>query len=635
MLQQIRDHSGKWFVKIIFGLIVASFMIFGIGDLVRGVINHKPVAKVGDQNIYMEQYAQEIQRETSRIQSMSKGKISSDQLKQMGFYTNLLDKMIERQAINLEFARLNLLVSNATIKNNVKSLKEFQNNGQFDYSKYEEMLKQAGISERMLVQDMRQQFINQQYFGSLTGATYLPKFYKDLLLQSMEQKRTFAIISIDADKINVTAQPSKDDLKTFYETNKDIFKKPELRKFSVMVIDVNDLSKNEVASESDIAEEYTKRLQEFTTPEKRYVKLAVFTTEDAAKKAKDMLSQGRDLEAITKEIPESKFEDIGFVEKARLNEKSRDIIFALDVGKVSDIIHADFGFHFYQVTQAQPEKVKTASDVHAQLEQDIKRQKFAAQYEKLKNKIDDELAGGAKLQEVSKQYALSVYEFDNIDKSATNLTMKTELNDHKQQIIEQAFSLNENIAGQVTDINDHISLVIYVDKITPEHIPDMADIEKEITAKFVEDAKYRKAYEVAQNIANQSSDMKVFAQEATNKQLPLQSNIVLSRSTLGENQLVKESGTANLFERAFMLPVGKAMFGRSKNGFIVVMLEHVQPFKVEDIDKAKRDAFEKNIKQITQRDIAESLVESFKQFHQVKKNDDNINYILKTIGSQN
>ena len=70
MLQTFRDHSGSLFVKILFGVLVASFALWGVGDVFRDYTTMRPVATVGKSSVSQEEFLQAYQRVINNLQVM-------------------------------------------------------------------------------------------------------------------------------------------------------------------------------------------------------------------------------------------------------------------------------------------------------------------------------------------------------------------------------------------------------------------------------------------------------------------------------------------------------------------------------------------------------------------------------------
>ena len=116
MMQSLREQSGKWFVKVLFAAIIASFAVWGIGDVIRSYSALRPIATIGKHSISYEEFSAALQREVTRLQHMSKGQVTPAQLKQMGIHTHVLDQLIDQAALEQEVKQLGLVVSDSLIR---------------------------------------------------------------------------------------------------------------------------------------------------------------------------------------------------------------------------------------------------------------------------------------------------------------------------------------------------------------------------------------------------------------------------------------------------------------------------------------------------------------------------------------
>src|SRR5208282_863666 len=84
MLDTFRKHSQHWIIKILFVLLILSFGIWGIGDVVRLRAASQPAITVGHAEISPRQVSEEFRRQAEQLVNMSKGKITLEQIRQMG-----------------------------------------------------------------------------------------------------------------------------------------------------------------------------------------------------------------------------------------------------------------------------------------------------------------------------------------------------------------------------------------------------------------------------------------------------------------------------------------------------------------------------------------------------------------------
>ena len=75
MLEAIRKRSASLVVKLLFGLLILSFAVWGIGDTIRGTIANQPAASVGDVDIPPQALQAEYQREVQRVSRALGGQV--------------------------------------------------------------------------------------------------------------------------------------------------------------------------------------------------------------------------------------------------------------------------------------------------------------------------------------------------------------------------------------------------------------------------------------------------------------------------------------------------------------------------------------------------------------------------------
>ena len=85
MLQAIRSRAGSFIVKLLFGLLILTFGIWGIGDIFRNrPTSDTVIATVGDKSIRAEDLQEAVRREIDRLSAQFRGAIDVQQAKSSG-----------------------------------------------------------------------------------------------------------------------------------------------------------------------------------------------------------------------------------------------------------------------------------------------------------------------------------------------------------------------------------------------------------------------------------------------------------------------------------------------------------------------------------------------------------------------
>ena len=344
MLQSFREQSGKWFIKILFGAIIASFVVWGIGDIIRGYGQNRPLAKVGSHAISYERYTTSLQQEISRIQQATKERVTPAQLQQFGLYQQVLDYLINQSVLEQELERSKLTVSDSLVRNSVHSIPTFQQGGVFNRQLFNDLLRNNGLSEHAFLKDIKQSLLSQQLIVPLTVGMTLPTFYQDVLFKALNEKKVFSVVMIPSDKVKLTHYPTTEELKLFYNQYKDQYAVPEFRTITLVLIKVKNLLTAIPVSEEEIKQEYEKQAGQFVKPEQRTVKSLTYATQEQALQAAKLVNAGQPLELVSRTVTGGKLDDIGTVEKSALAEIAADVVYSLDVGTASEIINTGFGY---------------------------------------------------------------------------------------------------------------------------------------------------------------------------------------------------------------------------------------------------------------------------------------------------
>jgi peptidyl-prolyl cis-trans isomerase D len=616
MLQKLKDQSGRWYIKILFVLLVVSFGMWGVADILLNYINMRPVATVDGHNITQEEFAARYQLMVGKAQEIAKGQLTSDQIREMGIPQKILDSLIEQSLIAAELKKCGLVVTDDTIRRRIQSIPAFLNEqGAFDKRAFDYLLHTNHITEGQFIADIRLQLQQLQLFGALFGGLQLPKSYIDLLFQGFFEQRVFAVVTVPFGKMVVKETPKGSDLEKFYKEHQADFTLPEMRKITMLEIDPKLLKERVVVSQDKLQEEYERRKTEFEIAEKREVKQVNFKDEETAKKAIESMKKGRPVPAVARDFA-AEFKDLGLVTKQQVPDIAADRLFESELGQVTGPISTPFGWQVYVVSKIEPSFTKSFLEIRPQLESDLRTQLANDQIYELKNKVEDALAGGATLAEIAKENNFKVQTIDAVSKAGKDLNEKSVLPEvGKAEILEQIFSLPENADSPMIDIKEGISYVVHVDAIKSAHVPPFEEIKNMVSKAWVDNKRYELGTIVAQQLVRDARSVADLTRLALSRKLSIKMLDPLSRIDSETNEKIHKQFTPRLIKQIFELAPGKAVFGASPDfiggGIQVVMLQKVLPFNPKPL-KEKREQMEKKLTELAFSDASALYVKSLR-----------------------
>ncbi len=119
---------------------------------------------------------------------------------------------------------------------------------------------------------------------------------------------------------------------------------------------------------------------------------------ETIKKAQDELNKGAVFEDLVRkysDCPENDG-DLGYIGRGQMAEEFEDIVFNLDVGKVSDIFRTRFGYHIARVYDRKPSITRSIDEVREQIVSELAEQMRSEAI----NTFVDELKAEAAIEEV-------------------------------------------------------------------------------------------------------------------------------------------------------------------------------------------------------------------------------------------
>jgi peptidyl-prolyl cis-trans isomerase D len=316
---------------VLLGLIAISFGIWGIGDIFRG-FGTSTVATIGSSEIRVDQFRQLYQ---DRLQQLGRNlgrPILPDQARALGLDRQLLAQMIAETVIDERARDLHLGIGDAEIARRITEDANFKGvSGQFDRTRFEAALRNAGYTERRFLAEQRRSSLRQQLVGTIAGETRVPKAALEAFHRFQNEQRTIEYITLGPEQAGDIPAPSPEVLAKYFADHKLAFRAPEYRKVTIVVLTPEELAASIEISDADLKKAYEDRKARYITPERRHVLQIVFPTMEEARAGADKLAKGMSFADLAAErgLKESDT-DLGTIAKTAIVDRAvADAAFAL------------------------------------------------------------------------------------------------------------------------------------------------------------------------------------------------------------------------------------------------------------------------------------------------------------------
>ena len=393
MMDNLRTAANSLVLKIIFGIIIVSFILTGVsGYLIGGSSNY--AAKVNGQEISRGQFENAFAGERNRMQQQL-GEQFSELAANEGYMKTLRQQTVNRlidEALLDQYSRpLGLGISDEQVKKAIFATQAFQSNGKFDNSRYTAIVNQMGMTPDQYAQALRNQLTTQQLINAVVGTDFMLKGETDELAALVAQQRVVRTATIDVNALAAKQSVSDDEIKAYYEQNKNNFTAPE--QFRVSYIKLDAAAMPETASDSEVQSYYDQHQDQFTQAQRNRYSVIQTKTEADAKAIVDELAKGADFAALAKTkstdiISAKNGGDMGWLEDATTPDELKNAGLK-DKGQLSGVIKSSVGFLVARLDDVQTAKTKPLADVRDDIAAKVKQEKALDAYYALQQKVSD------------------------------------------------------------------------------------------------------------------------------------------------------------------------------------------------------------------------------------------------------
>ncbi|MGB4866880.1 MAG: SurA N-terminal domain-containing protein, partial [Hyphomicrobium sp.] len=419
MLEALRRGAQTWVAKILFGLLVISFMIWGVADVFTGW-GRGSVATIAGTDITAEDYSREFQRELDAFSREANQKLTAEQGKALGLDRRVISQLLGGAAIEAHAKDLGIDLSDTTLIDMLQSDPNLKDaSGKFSKDAFFNRLRQLGMSERGFFNLYRKDEMRTMMIGSLVKGLAVPQPMIDLVHAYNDEKRTVEWLTIDADKVITIPEADDTKLKERYEAEKSRYMTPEYRKFQILTLSADDLKKQMTVTDEEIEKSYAATKESYDTPEQRRIQQIAFkdkaTAEEALKALRDSSKTFADVAKSTG--AKDTDVDLGLVtKKALIDQKIADAAFALEKDKFSDVIEGRFATAILRVTQIEPGTTQTLAGVKNEVRDKLALEKAKQALQQKHDEIEDARSAGKTLKEVADQLSLPFQDVAGADR---------------------------------------------------------------------------------------------------------------------------------------------------------------------------------------------------------------------------
>lgn len=599
-------HKKKGVVQFILILATLPFLFWGVESYRSD--GEDQVALVAGEKIQRQELDQAMRNQQESMRGSGEDAPDNPEVR-----SAVLDRLIQQRLLKQEAARIGLTVLDPQLVDVIQGIGAFQQDGAFSNKRYEELLREQGMTPVVFEARVRQEMQQQQLIDAYTRNGFVPDAVAERVMRLSEEQREVSLARIQPEQFLAQVRPDDAAIKSYYERHQAEFQVPEQVRVEYLVLSLDDLAKQVQVNADETRKYFEEHKDGFGQPEERqasHILISVSATaSDADKtaaraKAEQLLAQVKqapqsfaDLAKQHSQDPGSavKGGDLGFFGRGMMVKAFEDAVFQMKPEEIRGPIQTDFGFHIIKLSAIKAGKAVSFDEVKNQVEQELKKQKaektFGEMAEGFGNMVYEQ---SDSLQPAAEKFGLSIRQSDWISRKGGELPHLT--NGRLLQAIFSEDAIKNKRNTEVVEVTPNTLVVARVLNHRPAAMRSMAAAKDEITMFVIRqqaaEAAIKEGEEKLARLQKGEASMVAWGPV---QQVSRQQPQGMDNETL--RTIFKARSTGLPFYAGVANPQG---------GFTLLRISRV--IESAPADKATRKAFGKQLQQLlTQEELAATL----------------------------
>ncbi len=618
MLEALRRGATGIVAKILLGLLIVSFGVWGIADVFTG-FSRGTVATVGNAEITPTDYERVLRTEIDGLSAETERRITMEEARKEGIDRLVLSKMIGQTALREYAAEMNLgLAQDAVVDGLINDPGFAGPDGKFSRGDFENLLSRLGMSESQFLALRRDDDLRQQFSSAVLSSTVAPEAMIAIENAYKNETRNIEFFKIDAAKITVP-EPDEAKLLAYYNENKAGFMTPEFRRYNVLAAAVSDLKKEVTITDEELKASYESEKDTYDTPEKRRVQQIAFKDRASAETARAALDKGtKNFMDVAKEVGAKESDvNLGMVAKSQLiDPKIAEAAFNLDRDAISEVIEGRFATVLVRVIEIEPGRQSTFEETKDKVRDKLATSRATTLLQERIDLVEEGRNAGKTKKDIAAELKLRFIEVAAADKDgkAPDGTAVLDL-PTPERISRLVFRTEPGTLTEPVEIGSDGYAWVEVISVDPPKEKPFETVKAEVRTSFMDSERRRLVKEFADKLVariNTGEDLAKVAAEAGGTPDKME--------TVKRN-LVPPGLTQEAIDVAFSLPEGSAGSALTVDRGTRTVLKVTKISPAGELSQADRDRIVGELRRGLQNDLLIAYVTSIQDRLGVSIND--------------
>lgn len=419
MLQTIHDKLRGVFAIVILGALGVVFVFWGV-DASVGSFTKAQGIEVNGREVDVESVRRQYQDEMSRYQAAF-GAAGLPEEVRTQLQNRALEQAVRGELVRQRTQKLRFAASDEQVLENIQLIPAFQVAGKFSPDAYHAALRGAGLRPEQFEAEQREHTLALQLDRGISSSTFVLPGEVERRVALLDETREIAWVIMPAAEFQRMVALDDAALKAYYDGHQSLYMTEEQAAIEYIELNIESLASNVAPGEDQLREYYETNKERFSTAGRRHVRHILISIEDdeaaaeaKARKVFERTRGGEDFAALARELSDDAGSaaaggDLGWALRSDYVPAFGDAVWDMQPGETHEPVRTEFGWHVIRLEQAEPDITRSFDEVRAQIEPELQRaevEKLFGDQQEMLDTLSFESAGN--LAEVAAKMSLSV-----------------------------------------------------------------------------------------------------------------------------------------------------------------------------------------------------------------------------------
>ncbi|MGD9189888.1 MAG: SurA N-terminal domain-containing protein, partial [Desulfobacteraceae bacterium] len=499
MLNLMRKHAGSWMIKVILFAIVVVFVFWGVGSFTSR--NQTQVADVNGEIISVETYRQAYYQLLENFRRLYGEQLNDDLLKMLRPGQQALDNLISRILMLQESDRLGIDVNDQELADAIQAIAAFQNDGVFDYQRYQQLLSFNKMTAEQFEQTQEQDLRIGKLQSLITSAVNISDEEARQWYEWNNAEVNLDYVVFEANNYN-DVTPTQEQIEKYFEQNVMKYQTEPQVRVRYLYFDPNAYQEGVQVTDEKVAEYYQQNAGEFKTEKTVQARHILFKVEEdsdpavdeekkaLAAKVAEMAKSGKSFDQLAKQYSEGPTRDkggfLGTFKRNAMVKPFADTAFSMNAGDISEPVRTQFGWHVIKVEKVNEASTESLEDATPNIRNKLRLERARQKALEAAEKVYDSVFDGDDLGDAGKTHQVPVMDTELFAASG----FKDKKIGNPQQFVKTSFELDLMAISQIQDWDDGYYLLQVVEQVaskSPKLESVVERVRKDVTKELQRD----------------------------------------------------------------------------------------------------------------------------------------------------